>query len=119
MADTAGIKGSPTEAAPPTLEVSEALNPDVLRMENAHARGDFAEARALAHRLASSGDATLQAQGQTMLERHRIDPVIVAVLVGTGLLIVALAGMYLGAPPSRTSPPGRSAGADVLHGAHR
>lgn len=88
-------------------------------MEQAHACGDFAEARALARRLASHDDATLRAQGHAMLERHRIDPVIVAVFVATGMLIVALAGMYLGSPTAQTTPQGRSAGADVLHGAHR
>lgn len=88
-------------------------------MEQAHARGDFRDARERARRLAASDDAARRAQGQAMLERHRVDPVIVAVLVGTGALIAALAGMYLGGPPARPSARGRSAAAGAPHGGHR
>jgi len=102
----------PPPAAPPT-------SPEVLRMENAHARGDFHEARALARRLAASDDAAPRERGQAMLERHRVDPVIVAVLVATGALIVALAGLYLGHPQHPTAPRGRSAAAGAPRGARR
>ncbi len=105
-----------TEApAPPPAPT----HPDVLRMDNAHTRGDFHEARAIAGRLAASEDVALREKGQAMLDRHRVDPVIVAVLVATGALIVALAGMYLGHPHPTAARRARSADAGAPHGAHR
>ena len=95
------------------------LDPEVARMETAHERGDFRDARARAQRLAGSDDAALRAQGQAMIERHRVDPVIVAVIVATGALIVALAGMYLGHPQHRPSAQERSGVGDAPRGERR
>lgn len=117
--DAPDAGAAPEASAPPAPSPAPA-HPDVARMDNAHARGDFREARAIARRLAAGDDASLREQGQAMLARHRADPVIVAVLVGTGALIVALAGMYLGHPQHPAAGPrARSAGAGAPHGGRR
>ena len=104
-------------AAPEAAPEAPPTHPDVLRMDNAHARGDFHEARAIARRLAAGDDAALREAGQAMLARHRADPVTIAVLAATAALTVALAGLYLGHP--QHPPRGRSAAAGAPHGEHR
>jgi hypothetical protein len=64
--------------------------------EAALARGDHAEARRLAQALTTHADPAVRARAEALLARLRPDPVIVAVLVGTALLIAVLSALYLG-----------------------
>ena len=75
---------------------SPAADPDVLAMDDALERGDHAEARALAARLAASDEPSRRDAGLATLDRLKPDAGVVVVLVTTGLLIAALALTYLG-----------------------
>ena len=91
-----------TPDAPPATTASDETvaaapqHPDVAALDAAFARGDHAEARALATRLAASDDEVLRDRGRDGLDKLRLDPVIVGVFGFTGALIVALAALYLG-----------------------
>lgn len=87
------------EAAPETVvaaAVEPGVHPDIVAMEEALDRGDHVRTRELAAGLAATDDPKLKATGEAMLERLKLDPVIVAVMVATGLLMLALALGYLG-----------------------
>lgn len=97
MADEhATTETAPTESAPTEAPKPEAQHPDVRAMEAAQTRGDFREAQAIARRLVAGDDEALREAGRAMLARFEPDPWIVRVLAFTAVLIVVLAGMYLG-----------------------
>jgi hypothetical protein len=59
-------------------------------------RGDHVEAARIARALAEGPDEVIRRDAEDFLARLRPDPVIVMVLVGTGLLLALLAWQYLG-----------------------
>lgn len=59
-------------------------------------RGDHQQARAMAAALSASDDPALKLEGEAMAARFRRDPLIDAVFVVTGLLMLFLAVHYLG-----------------------
>lgn len=98
-AATPAAEAAETER-PPTVATTEtpasSVHPDILAMEDALDRGDHVRTRELATTLAASDDVKLKATGEAMLARLRPDPVIVAVMLSTGMLMLALALGYLG-----------------------
>lgn len=92
-ASTAKGPGAPAFAA--LSEPDDPLGPAIAAME----RGDHVAARALARGLAGSADEALARRARALLDQLRPDPVIVAVMALSGLLILLLAAVYLGARP--------------------
>lgn len=88
-------EGAP-KADAPKVDAPKPAHPDVAAMENALTRGDFRDARDIATRLTASDDEALREAGAVMLDRLRLDPKILTAIVFTGVLIVVLAGLYLG-----------------------
>ncbi len=94
MADEPEATEKPPEAAPAPEAAPQ--HPDVAAMEDALTRGNFREAQAIARRLTASDDEALREAGRVMLDRFKLDPRVIAVLALTGVLILVLAGLYLG-----------------------
>ena len=83
-------------AAEPAPTPVETVTPEVLAMRDALDRGDHQQARTMAARLSASDDPALKVEGETMAARFHRDPLIDAVFVCTGLLMLFLAVHYLG-----------------------
>ena len=74
-----------------TKNADDLLRASVLAIE----RGDLVEARRIARDLAQSADADVAQRARAVLGQLAVDPVIVAVMIATGAIIVVLCLVYL------------------------
>lgn len=86
----------PNEASPSAPSASVVDSNPVETAERVFDHGDFVQARRLAAALVDHPDPAVRARARALLDRLRPDPVIVAVMLATGVLIVSLALSYLG-----------------------
>lgn len=88
---------SETPAEPVASAAAPTGDDPLAPAERALDRGDHAEARRLARALLGHDDPAVRTRAAALLARLRPDPVIVVVMVATGVLAAILATLYLGA----------------------